>query len=89
MSASTATSPNSTRRAEREISLSWDTADSLGIRRLRAECDDERTEMLFVGRPVFDESDPQTLLTGPLGAMLVAEHQARCDACQAWAKQAS
>ena len=69
----------------REIPVGWDiAADIPGLRRLTAECEDEQTEMMFMGPPVFDESDPRALLRGDLGEMAVNEHRARCKTCQKW-----
>ena len=70
-------------RSTRSIELVWDTGPD-GARRLTAECDDEITTMLLIGRPIFDESDPAALLAGEVGAMAVAGHLERCEACHRW-----
>ena len=54
--------------------------------RLVAECDDEETSMILIGKqwagsPVVDAAS----LFGGLGEALLIEHQARCSACQRWA----
>lgn len=68
----------------REVHLSYDTSHTGNLRRIAAECADERTEMLLTGPPIFDESHMEDTLAGDFGAMLVAEHQSRCQACQRW-----
>jgi hypothetical protein len=90
MQARTATSPNSSsRHAEREITLSWDKADSLGLRRLRAECDDEVTVWTFSGPQIIDEANIERLLAGEMGTVAIEDHLGRCQACQSWQKGAA
>jgi hypothetical protein len=72
--------------ATREIHLAWDAGQD-GMRRLTAECDDEITPLIFMGPPIFDESDVATLLTGEFGRMAVEEHRGRCAVCQAWVQE--
>lgn len=70
----------------RKIELAW-AAGLDGMRRLTAECDDERTEMVFMGPALFDESRMEEVLAGKFGESVILDHQSRCDACQRWAQK--
>lgn len=84
-----ATAADESTTPHRDIELSWGIhKDVPGLRCLQAECPDELTQMIFAGPALFDESDPETLLKGPIGEMAVNEHRSRCEFCQAW-EQAS
>ena len=79
-----------TRKRTREIHVGVDVAtDHPYAWRLVAECDDEITTIVMIGRqwaPIVAGMTEDGTLAGGLGAQLVLDHQARCGSCQAWAR---
>jgi hypothetical protein len=54
--------------------------------RLTAECDDELTEILLIGKQWahLGSMDDAAMLTSGLAEMLVNEHRSRCASCRKW-----
>jgi len=72
-------------KSAREIHVGID-AGTPDTWRLVAECDDEQTDVIFTGEPLFTLPTTEAeLLSSGFAEMLLAEHAARCGACRRWA----
>jgi hypothetical protein len=76
-----------TKKSTRQVRVGVEVSATLpGTWRLYAECRDETTSMILMGRQPFTLPKTENeLLSSGLAERLLADHQQRCFACQRWA----